>query len=149
MFSRNSSLIAKTVGMCFGIRRLSTARPMFGIGSSISARVSKRVAFTQDFKERLDQDLDVQPEAPIIDIPEVHFYSPRDLFDRGCRATEPVNLRPSRHPGFDVMTERIILQYFFKIVGMSQRVRPRSDKRHLSPYDVHELWQFVNACGAQ
>src|ERR1700730_17085645 len=32
---------------------------------------------------------------------------------------------------------------------MSQRVWPRSDKRHLSPYDVHELWQFVNACGAQ
>src|SRR3977135_414566 len=84
--------------------------PQSAHGLMSCAAISKRVALAQNLKDGFDQNLDVEPKAPVIDVPEIHFYPPCDLLDRGRCAAQPIDLRPSAHPGFNVMAECIILQ---------------------------------------
>src|SRR5712664_459385 len=119
------------------------------MGGCRARRRSKRVALAQHLKNGLDQNLDVEPKAPVVDVPQIHFYAPCNLFDGGGCASQSIDLRPSRHPGFDVMAEGVVLQQSFKLVVVSQGMRPWSDQRHFSPQDVYKLRQFVNADGAQ
>src|ERR1700716_705943 len=79
---------------------LAHARCLSAHGLISCAAISKRVALAQHLKDGLDQNLDVEPKAPIVDVPEIHFYPPCDLFDGGGCAAQPINLRPSGHPGF-------------------------------------------------
>src|SRR6267378_3959278 len=79
--------------------------PQSAHGLMSCAASSKRVALAQHFKDGFDQNLDVEPKAPIVDVPEIHFYPPCNLLDGGGCATQSINLCPSGHPGFDVMTE--------------------------------------------
>src|SRR4051812_32945608 len=78
------------------------------------------VPFAQHFKEGLDQDLDVQPKAPVVDIPKIKLHALGDpLNRRGCTARS-IALRPPRHPRLHVMTECIITQHSFEVIVMGQ-----------------------------
>src|SRR5205823_11500296 len=109
---------------------------------AMSSAGSVSVALTQHLEKGLDQYLDVQPQAPVVDVPEVEFDAFGDVLDRGRAAARSVALRPTGHAGFDVMPESILAQHRLEIVVMGQRMRARNDQGHIPPEDVQKLAQF-------
>ena len=69
---------------------------------------SEGVTLAQYFEERLDQDLKVEPKAPVIDVPQVEFDTFLNLLNLGRCASRTVALRPTRNPGLHMVAERII-----------------------------------------
>ena len=82
------------------------------------------VALAQYFEERLDQYLKVQPETPVIDVPQIEFDPLLDLLDFGRCTARAVALCPTGNSGFDVVAERIVAQNFFELAIVGQRMRP-------------------------
>ena len=75
-----------------------------------------------------NQDLDVQPQTPVVDVPEVEFCAFGDVLDRGRAPERAVALPAAGHAGLDVMAESILAQNRLKIVVMGQRMRTRTDQ---------------------
>jgi len=57
------------------------------------------VALSAGPQKSLDQNLDVKPKAPIVDVPQIKLYSFRDMFDRWCSTSRAVALRQPVMPG--------------------------------------------------
>ena len=94
---------------------------------------SVSVPFAQNLEDRLDQDQQVKPEAPIVNVPQIELHALRNVFDRRRGTTGPIALRPARYAGLDVMAEGIVTQLSFKIVVVGQRVRARPNQGHVAP----------------
>ena len=70
--------------------------------------VSVGVPFSENLEGRLDQDQEVEPEAPIINIPQIELHALGDMLDGRCGAPGAVALRPTRYARLDVMAKGII-----------------------------------------
>ena len=103
------------------------------------APCSVSVPFAQDFKKSLDQYLDVQPETPIIDVPQIKLHPLRDMFDRWRCASGAVALSPTSHARLDVMAKGVIAYDIFEMVVVGQSVRARPDQRHLTLQYIQQL----------
>lgn len=90
------------------------------------------VALPKDLERRLDQYQEIEPKAPIIDIPEVQLHAFCNVFDRWGSAPGTIALSPTRDAWLDVMAERIIAQHCLKIVVMGQRMRAGAYQRHVA-----------------
>ena len=108
-------------------------------GSSIS------VVLSQDFEQRLENNLDIKPKTPIVDVPKVQPHSFGDVFDRWCCASGTIALRPAGYSWFDVMSKGVVAQDSFEIVVMGQGMRTRAYQRHVPQQHIHELRQFIDA----
>ena len=86
------------------------------------------VTLSQDFIKCLDQDLDVEPKAPIVDIPQIQLHAFRDVFDRWRCSPCAITLGPSCHPGLDVMAKGVVAQNVFEVIVVGQRVRSWPDQ---------------------
>lgn len=100
---------------------------------------SKRISLSQDLKKGLDQNLNNEPETPVVDIPEVHLDSLGDLVDRPGGTAQSMNLCPSGHARLDMVTRRVVLQQLLKVVVMGQGVWSGPNQGHLSPNDIEHL----------
>lgn len=88
----------------------------------------KRVALAQNLEESLDQYQEIEPQAPVIDVPKVELDPFLDVFEFGGRAAGAIALRPARHSRLDVTAESIIAQHLLKLKFMSKCVRARPDQ---------------------
>lgn len=86
------------------------------------------VSLAQDLKKRLDQYLEVEPKAPVVDVPKVKLHALRDMLDRRRRASRSVTLRPARYAWLDVMSVGVITYDILEIVFVGQGVRTRPDQ---------------------
>ena len=66
------------------------------------------VTLAQYFEERLDQDLKVEPKAPIIDVPQIEFDTFLILLNLRRCAARTIALRPTSNPGLHMVAERIV-----------------------------------------
>ena len=94
-------------------------------------------------------DGEIEPNAPIVDIPNVELDPSLHLVERIGLAARAVNLRPARNPGLNVVTERVFLDDGSEVAFMRRGVRPRPHQRHVAKEHIEQLGQFVNAVPAQ
>src|SRR5580704_11975940 len=78
--------------------------------------------------------------------------SSADLLDRLCFASPSIYLRPAGDAGFNAVADRIVADRS-RICNPGgarrQRMRPRTDQRHLALQHVNELRQLVQARHAE
>ena len=90
------------------------------------------VPLSQHLKKCLDYDLDIEPEAPIIDVPKIKLHALGNMFDRWRLTPCAVALGPTGNTGLDVVSKGIIAQNIFEIAVVSQRVRTRPNQGHIA-----------------
>jgi hypothetical protein len=118
-------------------RRYSAAFIRLGVGGdsanfnrcwALTNVSSVSIALSQDFKKCLDQYLDVEPKAPIIDVPKIKLHALGDMLDRRRSATRAIALSPPGHARFDVVAKGVVTQNVLEIVVVSQRMWTRPDQ---------------------
>src|SRR6478735_9250273 len=67
-------------------------------------------------RKRLHEYLDVEPQAPIVDVPEVELNALLHHVDRGRLSPQPMDLGPTRNARFDMMAERIFPDPLFVFI---------------------------------
>src|SRR5262245_47762080 len=105
---------------------------------------SVSVSFSQNLEDRPDQDQQVKPEAPIVNVPQIELHALRNVFDRRRGTTGPIALRPARYAGLDVMAKGIVAQHDFKVVVVGQGVRTRPNQGHVTRQNIPKLRQLVD-----
>src|SRR3977135_275765 len=78
------------------------------------------VALTDHLEKRLHQDLEIQQQAPVVDVPEVEFDTPRDFLNRRCAAARAIALCPPRQARLHVMPECIVTHDALKVIVVSE-----------------------------
>ncbi len=99
------------------------------------------ISSTKEQKECLPQDEEVEAKALVLHIPDIVA----ELLFPGDRIPS-VHLRPACDPRFDVMAALLLFRITLKVAG---KERSRTDKAHVSPHDVPEAWEFVQAGSTQ
>jgi len=92
-------------------------------------------------KDCLEQYLDVQPEAHVINVPDVQ----RELLLPGDDIAA-IHLRPARYPGPDFMTTHLLRCIELKIFHQQ---RSWTDQAHVPFEDIDKFGKFVQAGAAQ
>jgi hypothetical protein len=87
------------------------------------------------------QDPEVQPQTPVIDIPSIQFEPPAE-----GDVLPAVDLRPARDAGLDVVSSGLLRRVMRQVLGQE---RAGAHETHLSREDVPELRQLVDACPPQ
>src|SRR5262245_35529647 len=105
-----------------------------------------RVAVDADaVPERLRENLQVEVEAPALDVVQV-VLDP--LLDR--RVTAPaVELGPTGDPRLHLVAQHVAGDALAKVLDEARALRARADQAHLAPQDIEELGQLVEARPAQ
>jgi hypothetical protein len=85
------------------------------------------VALPQNFEKCLDQYLDIEPKAPIVDVPQIELHALRNMLDRRCSTSRTITLGPTRHARLNMVAKGIIAQDLLEIVVVGQRVRAWPD----------------------
>src|SRR5262249_24930645 len=90
----------------------------------------------QDHRNRSPQNLDVEPERTVVDVPDVERDAlwPRQL-------NSAVHLRPARHPRRDHEAPALKRRVFFHLF---QNGWPWPDQRHFTTQNVEQLRQFID-----
>src|SRR3989442_1713867 len=104
-------------------------------------RCSIRVAVVETDPEGQEQDLQVEAEAPALDIVEV-VLDP--LLDRGA-APPAVDLRPAGDARLHLVAEHVAGHPPAELLDEAWALGARADEAHLAPQDVPELGQLVEA----
>src|SRR6266404_5093798 len=124
-------------------------RPRKFLRNTARPPCSVSITLPHDRKKRLDQYLDVEPKAPIIDVPQIKLYTLCDAFDRRRLASCSVALCPTGDARLDVMAKGVIAQNTFEIVVVCQRMWARSNQRHFTPQNIQDLGQLIDTCRSQ
>src|SRR4029079_18012546 len=95
------------------------------------------LAAAAELAERAPEDLQVEAERPVVDVPDV-LLDPLGPADR----LAAVYLRPARDPRLDSESTAVVLGVVLRLLD---EVRPRPDQAHLAAEDVPELRQLVEA----
>ena len=96
---------------------------------------------TPELADRHGEDPQVEPERPVVDVPDVLLdpLRPGDL-------VAPIHLRPARDPGRHLQAPPLVLGV---VGGLLDQVGARPDERHLPHEHVGELRELVEARAAQ
>src|SRR4051812_31653712 len=115
MVNRHAAKGARTAG-----RETLTAAPL--------AEGSIGLFLSDHRRKRLHEYLDVEPQAPIVDVPKVELNALLHHVDRGRLASQPVDLGPTRNARFDMMAEGIFPDQLFVFIVVDRGMRPRADQ---------------------
>src|SRR3989442_9718701 len=99
------------------------------------SRRSIRVAVTEPGPEGQEEDLQVEAEAPALDVVEVVFDP---LLDRGL-ASPAVDLRPARDARLHLVAEHVAGHPPAELLDEARALGTRADEAHLTAQDVPEL----------
>jgi transposase len=91
------------------------------------------IPLSRDLEKSLDHNLDVEPKAPVVNVPKVQFHAFSDVFHGGRGASGTVALCPTRQPRFYMVPKRVALEDLLEIAVVSKGVRSWPDQRHLAP----------------
>jgi hypothetical protein len=90
------------------------------------------IALPQNLKKRLDQDLDIKPKAPIVDVPKIELYALGYILNRQHRSTRAIALSPTCHAWFHMVSVRILTQDRLEMIVVCHRMRARTNQRHIA-----------------
>ena len=85
----------------------------------------------------------VEPNSPVLHIPDVASYATFHLVYFLCLATEACHLAPSGDARLDKVAHHIVVDYLRVVVGLLHHVRTRTHDTHLSEEHIDELWHLV------
>jgi hypothetical protein len=121
----------------------SSRVPLIGSAGSELVLVCGRLPRRQC--QRLPENSNVQPEAPVAYVPQVQLEALFHEIDGRCLAAEAIHLSPPADAGFHVISKCIVGHdpLIFGVVG--DRMRPRPHQRHAAAEHIEELRQFVDA----
>src|SRR5262245_3955215 len=128
-------------------REIDSPRPTARAASRTrrSASTSVGVPIEEDPPHRERDDLEVEPERPVLDVLEVELDA---LLERGV-APQPVDLRPAGHAGLHLVPQHVAGDGPAELLDEEWALRSGTDDAHLAAQDVHELGQLVEAEPAQ
>src|ERR1700730_15182686 len=125
------------IGRCAGassagaLSRKRRAAPRFlvrreatGLGHSI------RVAAGKVLPQRERDDLDVEPEGPVLHVVQIELHSPHHLFDAVGLASIAVDLRPAGYARLDPVAMHVAPDDILVDVVVLERMRTWSDDGH-------------------
>src|SRR6266702_8498702 len=112
-------------------------------------RASVRVAAHEAFPESQANDLDVEPEAPVLHVVQIELDAAHHLFDAVGFAAIAVDLRPPGDARLDPVAVHVALHQILVDVVVFERMRTRTHHRHLAAQHVDELRQLVEAGAPQ
>src|SRR5512136_755269 len=92
-----------------------------------------------------DQNLDIEEERPILDIPQIVLGA---LADRGV-ATQAIDLCPAGHPRLLFVALHIAWNRTLELLDIDRALWPRSDQAHVADQYVNQLRQFIKVRAAQ
>src|SRR4051794_10811958 len=95
-------------------------------------------------EHRAHENLQVEPQRPVVDVVEVELNPVAHLVVAVGLAAKTVNLRPAGHTRLDVVTTRIERDPLFIVAVVRKRVGPRPDQRHVAHQNVEELRDLVD-----
>src|SRR5437879_684053 len=95
--------------------------------------------------DRPDQDLQVEPKRPALDVVEIVLDA---LLERRVPAPA-VDLRPAGHARLDLVAQHVARNLASEFVDKERPLGPRPDQAHLTSEHVDELRQLVEAPPAQ
>ncbi len=95
----------------------------------------------EEFPDRQDDDLEVQPQRAVIDVPHVQ----REFLLPGERVA-PVDLRPTGDPGPHLVTAGLLRRVAGQVLHQQ---RARADQAHVTFEHVEKLRQLIEAKTAQ
>ena len=98
----------------------------------------------EDGLDRHPNDAQVEPEAPVLDIPDVALHTTLHLPQLTGLTAEARHLCPAGDTGLDEVAHHILVYQFVVLFRMGQHVRPWSHDAHVADQHVPELWQFVD-----
>jgi hypothetical protein len=104
-----------------------------------------RIHSPDDFAQRTQHYRYVEPETPIVYIPEVVFDPFLHFFQGLGLTTTSVHLRPPSDAGLHVMAEGILFNLLEEKVVMRSRMRPRTDNGHFATQNIDKLRNLVDA----
>src|SRR5437016_3923066 len=84
------------------------------------------------------QNLEVQPEGPIVDILEIQPDPILEIRDVIASA----HLPEAGQPGFDAQPST--MGQVMETLHFVDRQRTRPDEAHFAPQDVYKLWELIN-----
>src|SRR5216117_54629 len=105
------------------------------------SRRSIRVAVAETGPEGQEEDLQVEAEAPALDVVELVFDP---FLDRGL-ASPAVDLRPARDARLHLVTEHVPGHPPPELLDEARALGARADEAHFTAQDVPELGQLVEA----
>lgn len=94
---------------------------------------------------RFVDDIHVEQEGPVLQIPDVALYTALHLPELFGLAPEAGNLRPSRDSRFYEVPYHVLVYQLGVFLGMLQHVGAWTYHGHLPQENVDELGQFVDA----
>src|SRR2546425_1568928 len=95
--------------------------------------------------ERLDENLQIETQAPALDVIEVAL----DPFLDRCIPPPPVDLGPPRDAGLHLVAEHVTGHPAPELLHKARALRARTHEAHLAPQHVEELRQLVEAPASQ
>src|SRR5690242_5851806 len=103
----------------------------------------------QELEASQNENPQVEPEAPVLDVPKVTIDPLFHQLELGGLSAEAVDLRPTGQARLHMLTKGVVGDEFGVPVVMGNGMRPRTDQRHVSSQHIDELRQLVDARGAQ
>src|SRR4051794_11441718 len=94
--------------------------------------------------KRAQDDLDVQPNRPVVDVVEVVLDAPSQRLVRPDLAAMAVDLSPTCDARFDVVPPRVERNLPGPGLIVGERMRPRPDEGHLSAQHIQKLRQLID-----
>ena len=91
-------------------------------------------------------DTQVEPQAPVLDVPDVALHTSLHLPKLAGLTTEARHLRPAGDARLDEMAYHILLDELIVLLSMSQHVRSWPHNTHIAYKDVPELRQLIDVC---
>src|ERR1044071_4888361 len=116
-------------------------------GEARAARVARRplLGRPQDLEHRHRQDLQIQPQRPVLDVVVV----PLDAIAQRGLAAEAVDLGPAGDAGLDAVAVAVAADVGLEQLDELRALRARAHQRHVAAQDVEELRQLVEGRAAQ
>ncbi len=94
--------------------------------------------------EREPDNTEVEPQTPMLDIPDVALYTTFHLPQLTGLTTKTCYLRPACDAGLDEVTHHVLVYQLVVLLCMCQHVWSGTHDAHITDKHVPELWQFVN-----
>src|SRR4029077_16963190 len=107
------------------------------------------VAPPQNLDRSLEQDREIEPEAPVVNVPEVIFDASLDQGRCGRSSPEPMDLRPTGQSRFDALAEGVVPNDLVELAVVWDGMGARSRQGHAAFENIEQLGRFVDASPSQ
>ena len=95
-----------------------------------------------------EDDTDIEPEAPVLHIPDIVFDPPSQLFLVLDLPPVSMDLRPARNTGLHEMPDHVLVHDTGELHRLIEHVRAWPHYRHIPFQDIHQLWKFIQTSSA-